>query len=312
MQSMQVMQSWGRSRWRSIKEALKQRFLSHRAWIIGLCWLVVACLFQALLSMPAWADEPTPSAAATSASSGDAQTLTLAVPFSAGSGPDQAARMIARVWSERAGHPVEVVNLIERQGYTAARWVATAAPDGRLLLLTTRVLLDPPPPIASETTSPQALTPDDFTTLLRIGQLPFVTVVRAGTLGDTTYSAMAEPRQAPIALHTLSAWAPGLAHPRALPPPREDQPLPALPPRGEYLEPPVFGDLRGGDWNAVLAPPRLPRKLAARLRAELRDVLADSRVQLVLAQTGSELWEIRPEVAPPRTTPLPARTAGFR
>ena len=320
MMAMRSLRSWGRARWRILKGAMWVRFEARKAWIIGLCWLVVACLFQGLLSLPARAAErvdattlatgATADASAIPASS-DTQTLTLVVPFSARSGPDRAIRVIARVWSERAGHPVEVLNLVERQGDTAARWVASAAPDGRLVLLTTRALLDPPPPRARER-APKPLTPDDFTPLLRVGQLPFVTVLPAGTLGDRAIAELAEPRPGAVALQTLASWAPGIAKPLALPPPREEQPLPALPPRGDFLPEPVFGDLAGGDWNAVLAPPRLPPKLAARMRAELRDVMADPRVQLAIAQTGSELWEIQPDPTPPRTTPLPARTAAIR
>ncbi|OWQ91378.1 hypothetical protein CDN99_09435 [Roseateles aquatilis] len=232
-----------------------------RPWLIALAWLVLASLCQGVQ-----AEEPP---------DGVGQGLTLVTPFSAGSGPDQVARVIAQCWSERIGEPVEVQNMPDRQGYTAARWVSTARADGRLLLLTSDVLLHPPPRRASDEATPVTLTAANFTPLARVGQLPFVTVLPAGLFGRRL-TPLTAPQALPV---TMRAPAP----------------------------PALFSDLRDGPWNALLAPPRMPPRLAERLRAELREVLADPRVRLALAQTGTELWEVVPASAPAQTVPLPPR-----
>jgi tripartite-type tricarboxylate transporter receptor subunit TctC len=62
--------------------------------------------------------------------------ITLVVPYTAGSGFDTSARIIAQKFSERWGQPVVVDNKPGASGALGAEAVATAPPDGYTLLLT--------------------------------------------------------------------------------------------------------------------------------------------------------------------------------
>ncbi len=245
-----------------------------RPWLIAVAWLLFAGLFKAALGQ-------TPSAPSTTSTSlpaadDDGPSVTLLTPFSPGSGPDHVARTMAQVWTERSGERVVVRNLPERQGYIAARLVATAPPDGRVLLLTSSPLLERPARLADEPFQPPAASASDFTPLARVGQLPFVTVFPPGMFGrwltplSTPPAAVAAASALPAAVFDRS--------PLAAPPGRED-----------------FEDITARDapaWNALLAPPRLSEVQARRLRADWQAVVSDARVRLALAQTGTELWEI--------------------
>jgi len=238
-----------------------------RPWLIAVAWLLFASLFKAALAQTAPPDQQ---------AGGDAPPLTLVVAFSAGSGPDHVARTMARVWAERSGEQVAVRNLPDRQGYLAARRVATAGPDERVLLLTSSPLLDRPARLADEPFQPPAASAWDFTPLARVGQHPFVTVFPPGMFGRW--------------LTPLSTPVDSLAAVAALAPSRVDGSALAAPPDWED-----FADITTRDvpaWNALLAPPRLPKAQASRLRAAWQAVVADARVRLALAQTGTELWEI--------------------
>ena len=248
-----------------------------RPWLIALTWLLCASLFKVALGMSPAPDDPAAS---------EPQGLTLVIPFSPGSGPDRVARTMAEVWTERFGEPVAVRNLPDREGYAAARQVATAAPDGRVLLLTSSPLLDRPARLPDEPFRPPVVSASDFTPLARVGHHPFVVVFPRGMFGRWL-TPLSEPEAAPEAIRALSAAASvrsGLTSPSA-------QALEAVPDHQD------FNDLSRvvPTWNALLAPPRLPAPLAARLRADWQAVVSDARVRLALAQTGVELWERLPK-----------------
>ncbi len=63
--------------------------------------------------------------------------ITLIVPFGAGSGTDQQARLIAQLLGEELKVPVVVDNKAGASGFLAAQYVSKAAPDGYTALVTT-------------------------------------------------------------------------------------------------------------------------------------------------------------------------------
>ncbi|WP_067269155.1 tripartite tricarboxylate transporter substrate-binding protein [Mitsuaria sp. 7] len=250
-----------------------------RPWLIATVWLVCAGLFKAALAQ-------TPDAA-TDTREG---SLTLVIPFSAGSGPDHVARTMARVWTERSGQAVEVRNLPDRQGYLAARQVATARPDGQVLLLTSSPLLERPARLVDDPFQPPTASVEDFTPIARVGQLPFVTVFPPGMFGRWL-----TPLSTPLPAPSTAAPSPASALRAAMPDPRFVS-------GAALADPPDRADFDALDtrdvaaWNALLAP-RLPDGLAARLRADWGQVMSDPRVRLALAQSGTELWERIPQEA---------------
>lgn len=63
--------------------------------------------------------------------------ITLVVPFAAGSGTDQMARLFGKVIADEIKVPVVVDNRAGASGFLAAQYVAKAAPDGYTVLMTT-------------------------------------------------------------------------------------------------------------------------------------------------------------------------------
>ncbi|NML46442.1 tripartite tricarboxylate transporter substrate binding protein [Ramlibacter sp. G-1-2-2] len=63
--------------------------------------------------------------------------ITIVVPFAAGSGTDQQARVMAQALTEEYKVPVLVDNRAGASGFIAAQYVAKAAPDGYTVLMTT-------------------------------------------------------------------------------------------------------------------------------------------------------------------------------
>ncbi|RZI58915.1 MAG: hypothetical protein EOP37_13715 [Rubrivivax sp.] len=246
-----------------------------RPWLIGVAWLLSAGLFKAALAQPA--DSGVPS-------------LTLVIPFSAGSGPDHVARTMAQVWAERAGGQVLVRNLPDRQGYLAARQVATARPDGQVLLLTCSTLLERPARLPDDPFQPPAASAEDFTPISRVGQLPFVTVFPPGMFGRWLTRLATPPAFATTSTVPAAEDAATLA--RVLPATPADRSALMAAPDWEDFDALTSRDAPA--WNALLAPPHLPGKLADQLRTTWGQVVSDPRVRMALAQTGTELWERLP------------------
>jgi tripartite-type tricarboxylate transporter receptor subunit TctC len=63
--------------------------------------------------------------------------ITLVVPFAAGSGTDQMARVFAQAMGDEVKVPVVVDNRAGASGFLAAQYVAKAPPDGYTVLITT-------------------------------------------------------------------------------------------------------------------------------------------------------------------------------
>jgi hypothetical protein len=101
-------------------------------------------------------------------------TITLIVPFAAGSGTDAVARVVATKMGTLLGKTVIVDNKPGASAQIGAQAVASAKPDGYTLLMTTNT---------SHSANPwlfQSLKYDpikDFTPIARVGELPFVLCV---------------------------------------------------------------------------------------------------------------------------------------
>jgi tripartite-type tricarboxylate transporter receptor subunit TctC len=101
-------------------------------------------------------------------------TITLIVPFAAGSGTDAVARVVATKMGSLLGQSVIVDNKPGASAQIGAQAVASAKPDGYTLLMTTNT---------SHSANPwlfQNLKYDpikDFTPIARVGELPFVLCV---------------------------------------------------------------------------------------------------------------------------------------
>ncbi|CAN1524954.1 PBP2_Bug_TTT domain containing protein [Burkholderiaceae bacterium] len=103
------------------------------------------------------------------------KTITLVVPFAAGSGTDAVARQVAQKLSERLKQAVVVDNRAGANAQIGVEYAAKANPDGYTLLLTTAT---------SHSANPylyKSLRYDplkDFTPVARLGIMPFVMVVK--------------------------------------------------------------------------------------------------------------------------------------
>ncbi len=93
------------------------KFTWGRGWFAA----ILAAVLAVFMVQPSWAEYPE-------------KTITILVPYSAGSGNDTFARLIAAGLQEKWGQPVVVVNKPGAGGMLAATEVAHSAPDGYTLL----------------------------------------------------------------------------------------------------------------------------------------------------------------------------------
>lgn len=118
----------------------------------------------------------------------------IVVPFAAGGGADQLARMIALHWQTALGTPVIVDNKTGGNTVIAAEYVARAEPDGYTLLLTTGSTMAVTPNL-------YARLPYDaqksFTPVGQVSQVPFFLTVPASggitSVADLIAKAKAKP-----------------------------------------------------------------------------------------------------------------------
>ena len=103
------------------------------------------------------------------------KTITLVVPFAAGSGTDAVARQVAQKLSERLKQAVVVDNRAGANAQIGVEYAAKAAPDGYTLLLTTATS-DSANPFLYKSLRYDPL--KDFTPIARVGIMPFVMVVK--------------------------------------------------------------------------------------------------------------------------------------
>lgn len=155
---------------------------------------IAALLLGLSLMVPAWAQGKFPDG-----------TLRLVVPFAAGGGVDQAARLLSRQLQSDLGVPVIVENRAGASGTVGGKFVQTATPDGMTLLfsaathvLARQVLANPP-------YDPQT----DFAPVARVGEAPLMLVIPPSapqkTLKDVLDAARAQPDKWTAALPALGA-----------------------------------------------------------------------------------------------------------
>ena len=102
------------------------------------------------------------------------RTITLVLPFAAGSGTDTTTRIISQHLSVALGVGIVVENKAGANGMIAATYVARAAPDGYTLLVTTNTSHSANPYLLKTLTYDPV---KDFTPIARTGDLPFMLVV---------------------------------------------------------------------------------------------------------------------------------------
>lgn len=130
----------------------------------------LAGLALGLCTAQAWAD------------SYPASTISLVVPFAAGSGTDAVARTVAQKLSERLKQTVVVENKAGASAQIAAQYVAAAKPDGYTLFMTTNTSHSANPSLF------KTLRYDpikDFTPVTRVGELPFALAVHPSVPAKT-------------------------------------------------------------------------------------------------------------------------------
>jgi len=102
------------------------------------------------------------------------RTITLVLPFAAGSGTDTTTRIISQHLAVALGVGIVVDNKPGANGMIAATYVARAAPDGYTLFVTTNTTHSANPFLLKTLTYDPV---KDFTPIARTGDLPFMLVV---------------------------------------------------------------------------------------------------------------------------------------
>jgi tripartite-type tricarboxylate transporter receptor subunit TctC len=134
------------------------------------------------------------------------RTITLVLPFAAGSGTDTTTRIISQYLSAALGVGIVVENKAGANGMIAATYVARAAPDGYTLLVTTNTSHSANPYLLKTLTYDPV---KDFTPIARTGDLPFMLVVNpevpAKTVAELIAYAKANPGKLTYASGSSSA-----------------------------------------------------------------------------------------------------------
>src|ERR1700710_710666 len=102
------------------------------------------------------------------------RTITLVLPFAAGSGTDTTTRIISQHLSAALGVGIVIDNKPGANGMIAATYVARAVPDGYTLLVTTNTTHSANPYLLKTLTYDPV---KDFTPIARTGDLPFMLVI---------------------------------------------------------------------------------------------------------------------------------------
>jgi tripartite-type tricarboxylate transporter receptor subunit TctC len=134
------------------------------------------------------------------------RTITLVLPFAAGSGTDTTTRIISQHLAQALGVSIVIDNKPGANGSIAATFVARAAPDGYTLFVTTNT---------SHSANPYLLKTmnydpiKDFTPIARTGDLPFMLVINpeipANSVGELITLAKKDPGKYSYASGSSSA-----------------------------------------------------------------------------------------------------------
>ena len=134
------------------------------------------------------------------------RTITLVLPFAAGSGTDTTTRIISQHLSAALGVGIVIDNKPGANGMIAATYAARAAPDGYTLFVTTNTTHSANPYLLKSLTYDPV---KDFTPIARTGDLPFMLVVHpdvpAKTVGELVAYAKANPGKLTYASGSSSA-----------------------------------------------------------------------------------------------------------
>ena len=132
-------------------------------------------------------------------------TLRLIVPFAAGGGVDQAARLLGRQLQTNLGVAVIVENRAGASGTIGGKAVQTATPDGMTLLFSAATHVLAQQVLANPPYDPQT----DFAPVARVGEAPLLLVVPPNapqkTLKEVLDAARAQPEKWTAALPALGA-----------------------------------------------------------------------------------------------------------
>jgi tripartite-type tricarboxylate transporter receptor subunit TctC len=134
------------------------------------------------------------------------RTITLVLPFAAGSGTDTTTRIISQHLGAALGVGIVIDNKPGANGMIAATYVARAAPDGYTLFVTTNTTHSANPYLLKTLTYDPV---KDFTPVARTGDLPFMLVVNpevpAKTVAELVAYAKANPGKLTYASGSSSA-----------------------------------------------------------------------------------------------------------
>jgi tripartite-type tricarboxylate transporter receptor subunit TctC len=134
------------------------------------------------------------------------RTITLVLPFAAGSGTDTTTRIISQHLGAALGVGIVIDNKPGANGMIAATYAARAAPDGYTLFVTTNTTHSANPYLLKTLTYDPV---KDFTPIARTGDLPFMLVVHpdvpAKTVGELVAYAKANPGKLTYASGSSSA-----------------------------------------------------------------------------------------------------------
>ena len=134
------------------------------------------------------------------------RTITLVLPFAAGSGTDVTTRIISQQLGVALGVPIVIENRPGANGSIAATYVARAAPDGYTLFVTTNTSHSANPFLLKTMTYDPV---KDFTAIARTGDLPFMLVVnndvKANTVAELVALGKANPGKLTYASGSSSA-----------------------------------------------------------------------------------------------------------
>lgn len=155
----------------------------------------IACAVLGLWALaPAWAQNKFPEG-----------TLKLIVPFAAGGGVDQAARLLGKQLQTDLGVSVIVENRAGASGTIGGKAVQTAAPDGMTLLFSAATHVLAKQVLAVPPYDPQA----DFAPVARVGEAPLLLVIPPTapqkTLKEVLDAARAQPDKWTAAVPALGA-----------------------------------------------------------------------------------------------------------
>lgn len=161
--------------------------MKNKAWIaalsLGLSWMA-----------PAFAQGTFPSG-----------TLRLVVPFAAGGGVDQAARLLGKQLQTDLNVSVIVENKAGASGTIGGKAVQTATPDGMTLLFSAATHVLAKQVLASPPYDPQT----DFAPVARVGEAPLLLVIPPNapqkSLKDVLEAAAAQPDKWTAAVPALGA-----------------------------------------------------------------------------------------------------------